>query len=147
MIMCIQNLVEFCPSILKILSKDQFLTFIKGRNSASLGPIWPKFELCADLMVVLLTCKNEEDPIENVGARVFTLLYINFSYVQGQITGVDGGIWPKFELIQAHPTHTHRRRLNWYTISSPCEPSAQVSLKVMRKQWTGTGAIRRQIPP
>ena len=31
--MCIQNLVKFCPSILKILSKNQFLTSIKGRNS------------------------------------------------------------------------------------------------------------------
>ena len=37
-------------------------------------------------MVVLLTCKNEEDPIKNRGARVFTTLYINFSDVQGQIT-------------------------------------------------------------
>ena len=32
---------------------------------------------------------------------MFTTLYINFSHVQGQITGVGGGIWPKFELIQA----------------------------------------------
>ena len=37
-------------------------------------------------MVVLLTCKNKEDPIKNRGARVFTTLYINFSDVQGQIT-------------------------------------------------------------
>ena len=37
-------------------------------------------------MVVLLTCKNEEDPIKNRGARVFTTLYINFSDVQRQIT-------------------------------------------------------------
>ena len=37
-------------------------------------------------MVVLVTCKNEEDPIENVGARVFTTLFINFSDAQGQIT-------------------------------------------------------------
>ena len=37
-------------------------------------------------MVVLLTCKNEEDPINNRGARVFTTLYINFSDAQGQIT-------------------------------------------------------------
>ena len=45
-----------------------------------------KFELVQDFMVVLLTCKNEEDPIKNRGARVFTTLYINFSDVQGQIT-------------------------------------------------------------
>ena len=37
-------------------------------------------------MVVLLTCKNEEDPIKNEGARVFTTLYIDFSDTQGQIT-------------------------------------------------------------
>ena len=37
-------------------------------------------------MVVLLTCKNEEDPIKNRGARVFTTLYIIFSDAQGQIT-------------------------------------------------------------
>ena len=37
-------------------------------------------------MVVLLTCKNKEDPIKNEGARVFTTLYIHFSDAQGQIT-------------------------------------------------------------
>ena len=37
-------------------------------------------------MVVLVTCKNEEDPIKNEGARVFTTLYIDFSDAQGQIT-------------------------------------------------------------
>ena len=37
-------------------------------------------------MVVLVTCKNEEDPIENEGARVFTTFYIIFSDAQGQIT-------------------------------------------------------------
>ena len=37
-------------------------------------------------MVVLVTYKNKEDHIENVGARVFTTLYIIFSDAQGQIT-------------------------------------------------------------
>ena len=37
-------------------------------------------------MVVLLTCKNEEDPVKNSGAGVFTRLYIIFSDAQGQIT-------------------------------------------------------------
>ena len=35
MIMCIQNLVKVCPVILKILSKNQFMTSIKGRNSVA----------------------------------------------------------------------------------------------------------------
>ena len=33
MVMYIQNLVKFCLSILKILSKNQFLISIKDRNS------------------------------------------------------------------------------------------------------------------
>ena len=33
MIMCIQNLVTFCQDVLKILSKNQILTSIKGHNS------------------------------------------------------------------------------------------------------------------
>ena len=49
-------------------------------------------------MVVLVTCKNEEDPIKNEGARVFTTLYIK---ARADNSGVGGGIWPKFDLIQA----------------------------------------------
>ena len=37
--------------------------------------------------------------MKKIRVRVFTTLYINFSDMQGQITGVGGGIWPKFELI------------------------------------------------
>ena len=37
-------------------------------------------------MDVLVTCKYEEDPIKNGGARVFITLYVNFSDPQGQIT-------------------------------------------------------------
>ena len=52
-------------------------------------------------MVVLITCKNEEDPIKNEGAGVFTALNSNFSDGRGDNSGVGGGIWPKFELLQA----------------------------------------------
>ena len=37
-------------------------------------------------MVVLVTCKNEENPIKNEGTRVATRLFVDFSDVQGQIT-------------------------------------------------------------
>ena len=33
--MCIQTLVSFCQFVLKILSKNQILTPIKGRNSVT----------------------------------------------------------------------------------------------------------------
>ena len=44
----------------------------KGRLLRSRGGIWLKFELIQAFMHVLDTCKNEEDPIKNEGARVFT---------------------------------------------------------------------------
>ena len=37
-------------------------------------------------MVVLITYKNEEDPIKNEGSRVVTRLFIDFSDAQGQLT-------------------------------------------------------------
>ena len=47
-------------------------------------------------MVVLYTCKNEEDPIKTEGGRVLTRLYVIFSDAQGQLTPL-----PKLELTQA----------------------------------------------
>ena len=74
----------------------------RAANSAVNGRIWSNFELVQDFMVVLVTCKNEEDAIKNEGARVFTTLYIFFSSRErADNSGVGGGIWPKFELIQA----------------------------------------------
>ena len=35
MIMCLQNLVSFCQFVLNILSKNQILISIKGRNSVA----------------------------------------------------------------------------------------------------------------
>ena len=44
----------------------------RAANSAVLGPIWPNFEVVRDVMYVLVTCKYEEYPIKNEGARGFT---------------------------------------------------------------------------
>ena len=44
----------------------------RAANSAVLGPIWPNFELVRD---VIVTCKYEEDPIKNEGARVVTTFF------------------------------------------------------------------------
>ena len=48
--------------------------------------IWPKFELIRDIVVILVTCKNEEDPLKNKDARVATTQNMDFSNTQGQIT-------------------------------------------------------------
>ena len=53
-------------------------------------------------MVVLHTCKNEEDPIKNEDARVLTRLYVvYFRRSRAPNSKVSDGILPKFELIQA----------------------------------------------
>ena len=48
------------------------------------GGILPKFDFIQAFIVVLVTCKNEEDPIKNEGARVLTSLLFDFSDAQGQ---------------------------------------------------------------
>ena len=57
----------------------------KAGNSTICDRILPNFELIRDFMVVLVTCKNEEDPSKNEGARVAVRLYVDFSDAQGQI--------------------------------------------------------------
>ena len=43
-------------------------------------------ELIQDVMKVLVTSKNEEDPIKIEGARVATIQNIDFSNTKGQLT-------------------------------------------------------------
>ena len=63
--------VLFGLFVFKILSKNSILKLIKGCNSiANL----PKFKFIKAFMHFLVTCKNEEDQIENEGARLFTRL-------------------------------------------------------------------------
>ena len=65
--------------------------------------ILPNFELARDIIVVLHTCKNEEDPIKNEDARVLTRLYVVFFFSRSRAANseVSSGILSKFELIQA----------------------------------------------
>ena len=51
--------------------------------------MWPKIKLIQAFIVVLVTCKNEEDPIKNEGVRVVTTMLhypSNFLEAQGQLT-------------------------------------------------------------
>ena len=59
-------------------------------------------KLIQDFIVVLVTCRNEEDSIKNEGARVFTTLYIDFfRHSRAGNSAISGRIWLKFKLIQA----------------------------------------------
>ena len=74
----------------------------RAANSAVRGQILPNFELVRDIIVVLHTCENKEDRIQNEDARVLTRLYVDF-YRRSRAANseVSDEILPKFKLIQA----------------------------------------------
>ena len=82
--------MEKIRSKLKALEWPQYKILIfkhkRAANSAVRGRIWPKFELIRDIVVILVTCKNEEDPLKNKDARVAKTQNIDFSNTQGQLT-------------------------------------------------------------
>ena len=55
-------------------------------NSADPGLILPNFKPIQDVIVELVTCKNEDDPIKKDDTIVITTLFIDFSDTQGQLT-------------------------------------------------------------
>ena len=53
-------------------------------------------------LVVLVTCKNEEDPIKNQNTRKLTSLKLDFfRHSRAAYSQVGSGIPPKFKLVQA----------------------------------------------
>ena len=83
-------------------SMGVFFKRSRAANSAVRGRILPKFELVQVLVVVLVTCNNEEDPIKYEDARVLTRLYVVFFRRSRAANSKDSdGILQKFELIQA----------------------------------------------
>ena len=63
-----------------------FFRHSRAAYSEVSGGFLPKFKLIQALIVVLITCKNEENPIKNEGGRVLTSLLFDFSDAQGQLT-------------------------------------------------------------
>ena len=70
----IAHLTASHKNILKSSQVKDFVNRSRVANSAVHGWIWPKFKLIRDYIIVLGTCKKEEDPIKNEGARVLTSL-------------------------------------------------------------------------
>ena len=58
----------------------------RAANSTVQGRIWLKFKLIQDVMVILVTSKNEDDPIKIEGTRVATIQNTHFSNTKGQLT-------------------------------------------------------------
>ena len=73
------------PIFLNISQVKYFLNWPRAANSAVHGWLRPNFKLIRDYKV-LVTCKNEEDPIKYEGARVLTSLKFDFSGTKWQLT-------------------------------------------------------------
>ena len=43
-------------------------------NSIASGQVWPQFKLIKAFIVVIDTCKNDDDPSKNVSTKVLTTL-------------------------------------------------------------------------
>ena len=70
------------------LSLWDFSRSSRAANSAIPDRTWPKFKIIKGCMVVLATCKNEEDPIKNGCARMVRCIpgtfyreYIKIEYI------------------------------------------------------------------
>ena len=59
---------------------------IQGQLTPQSHRTWLKFKLIQDVMVILVSSKNEEDPIKIEVARVATIQNIDFSNTKGQLT-------------------------------------------------------------
>ena len=81
----IAHLTASHQNILNSSQVKDFLNWSRAANSAVHGWIQLNFKLIRDYIVVLVTCKNEEDPIKNEGARMLTSLLFDFSDTQGQL--------------------------------------------------------------
>ena len=62
-------------TFLPILVYGDFFKSSGAANSLVSGPILPNFKPTGDFVVVLVTCKNKEEPIINEEARVVTRFF------------------------------------------------------------------------
>ena len=61
--------------------KDQFFRRSRAANSVVCVQIWPNFKLIEALMYVIITCKNEKDPIKNNQKKVATPFFKLYHYL------------------------------------------------------------------
>ena len=134
-----------------IISLWEIFRRSRAANSVVSCPIWPKFELVREFMDVLVTCKYKKDGIKKQprkGGYRFPYYKSMGAFCWHKNQSFDP-ICPKIlcslspiplmlhiKFDQDRPTGFRdiqvwkcgrRTTDHWYTISSPCEPSAQVS--------------------
>ena len=79
-----------------------------------------------DIVVILVTCKNEEYPLKNKDARVATSQNIDFSNTQGQIT-------PQSEVRSGRNSNSSAMLL--MSLLLPRVPVKEIRIKMKALQW------------
>ena len=91
---------------LPLLVYGDFSRCPRAANYAVLGPIWSNYELVREVLNVLVTCKYEEDPIKNEGAKVFTTFphYIPMGAIGCHVHQSSDPIWFKtYCILSSYP--------------------------------------------
>ena len=89
--------LECSHSFSHCTSMGIFFKRLREANSAVRSRIWQTFELIQAFMVVLLTCKNEEDSIKNESANGHSIIHQLFRRSRADNSGVCNGVWKKFK--------------------------------------------------
>ena len=128
-----------------IISVWEIFRRSRAANTVVSGPIWPKFELVRDFMHVLVTRKYKKDRIKTTEKRwrhrfphyksmgAAFCCHGNQSFDLPHPSDAIHKIWSRLaNWLQRYSsfkvwTTDGRTTDHWYTISSPCEPSTQVS--------------------
>ena len=131
-----------------IISLWEIFRRSKVANSVVSGPVWPKFELVRDFMYVLVTCKYKKDRMKNKRENVnggfllpwkpefWSNLPQSLMHPFPHPDDVTHKIWSRLaDWLQRYSSlkvwtttdDDGRTTDHWYTISSPCEHSTQVS--------------------
>ena len=108
-------------SLKRIKKLKHHFRHLKAANSVISRQIWPKFELIKVLMHVLITCKYQNDRIENNQeiVEIHFFHYISMGvFLRCSRAGnsrVSGSIWPKFELFLdiMHVLVNYQFKIDW----------------------------------
>ena len=95
------KVLDFSQDFSHYMSMWIFSRRLMAAKSAVHDPIWSNFELVQDLWLSSLPAKMKKIRSKKRGTRVHNIIHQFFRRARADNSGVGGGIWPIFELIQA----------------------------------------------
>ena len=94
--MCIQNLVKFCPLVLKILSGNEILTSIKGHNSVANLRKMTLYNPNLDLINVNVYTKFGNEILTSIKGRNSVAILRNLTLYSPNLDTFNVNVYTKF---------------------------------------------------